>query len=367
MERDKIIINTSIKGIIVNIVLVIFKSIIGFFANSIAIILDAVNNLSDALSSIITIIGTKLARKAPDKKHPYGHGRIEYFASVIIAVIVLVAGLTSLKESVLKIISPEETNYTIVSLIIISSTVITKFVFGKYVKNIGEKVNSSSLKASGTDAFFDAILSFSTLIAGIISIIWHINIEGFLGIVIAIIIIKSSVEILKETIDNMIGTRIDQDLAKNIKETINKYDNVNGTYDLVLHNYGPNDVMGSAHIEVPDEITAKDIHILTRTIETKIYKEYGISLTLGVYASNTSSKDSLKIKNTIETIIKSYDSILQMHGFYIDDLNKIVMFDLIIDFEEKEIDRIKTEIINKLKEKYPKYNYSIIIDNDYSD
>ena len=158
MERDKIIINTSIKGIIVNIVLVIFKAIIGFFANSIAIILDAVNNLSDALSSIITIIGTKLARKAPDKKHPYGHGRIEYFASVIIAVIVLVAGLTSLKESVLKIISPEETNYTIVSLIIISSTVITKFVFGKYVKNIGEKVNSSSLIA------FDLYSPFSLAI-----------------------------------------------------------------------------------------------------------------------------------------------------------------------------------------------------------
>ena len=367
MERDKIIINTSIKGIVVNIILVIFKAIIGLFANSIAIILDAVNNLSDALSSIITIIGTKLARKAPDKKHPYGHGRIEYFASVIIAVIVLVAGLTSFKESVLKIISPEETNYTVISLIIISVTVITKFVFGKYVKNVGDKVNSSSLKASGTDAFFDAILSFSTLVAGIISIIWNLNIEGFLGIIIAIIIIKSSIEILKETIDNMIGTRIDQNLAKNIKDTINQFDNVNGTYDLILHNYGPNDVMGSAHIEVPDEITAKDIHVLTRTIETKIYKEFGIILTLGVYASNTRSKDSLEIKKSIESIIKDYDSILQMHGFYIDDLNKTVMFDLIIDFEEKETERIKNEIINKLKEKYPKYNYSIIIDNDFSD
>lgn len=145
MDRDKIIIKTSIKGIIVNVVLVIFKAIVGFIANSIAIILDAVNNLSDALSSIITIIGTKLAGKEPDKKHPYGHGRIEYIASAIIAIIVLVAGVTALKESALKIINPEEANYSIASLIIIAVAVVVKFIFGRYVKKNGEKINSRKL------------------------------------------------------------------------------------------------------------------------------------------------------------------------------------------------------------------------------
>ena len=367
MEREKIIIKTSIKGIVVNIILVIFKSIIGFLANSIAIILDAINNLSDALSSIITIIGTKLAKKAPDKKHPYGHGRIEYFSAVIIAVIVLVAGLASFKESVLKIITPAKTHYTIYTLIIISVTVITKYIFGKYVKRIGEEVNSSSLKASGVDAFFDAVLSFSTLIAGTLSILWNINIEGFLGVIISIIIIKSSIEILKETIDNMIGTRIDQDLAISLKEFINSNKYVKGTYDLMLHNYGPNDIMGSAHIEVPDELTAKDLHVLTRKIEVKVYEKFGIILTLGIYASNTSNKDSAKIKNTVNNIIKKYDSIIQMHGFYIDDLKKSIMFDLIIDFDEKNPGEIKENIITELKDKYPEYKCYIIIDNDYSD
>ena len=164
MERNKKIVQTSILGIAVNILLVIFKAAIGFIANSIAIILDAVNNLSDALSSIITIIGTKLSEKAPDKKHPYGHGRIEYFTSIIIAILVLAAGVTALKESVEKIINPEVANYSIASLIIVGVAVAVKFFFGRYVKKVGEKLNSQSLVASGTDALMDSILSLSTLL-----------------------------------------------------------------------------------------------------------------------------------------------------------------------------------------------------------
>ena len=172
MDRKKKIIKTSIIGILVNIILVIFKTIIGIVTNSIAIILDAINNLTDVLSSIITIIGTKLAGKAPDKKHPYGHGRIEYFTSVIISAIVLYAGITAGKESIEKIINPEKVEYSIISLIIIAIAVIVKLILGKYVKGVGKKVNSQSLVASGQDAFMDAILSFTTLIAGIINYIW---------------------------------------------------------------------------------------------------------------------------------------------------------------------------------------------------
>ena len=184
MERNKTIIKTSIQGIIVNVILVIFKAEIGLIVNSIAIILDAVNNLSDALSSIITIIGTKLSSKRPDKKHPYGYGRIEYFSSVIIAVIVLVAGLTSLKESIEKIIHPEPAAYSVISLVIVIVAVFVKFFFGRYVKKQGEKLNSGSLVASGTDAISDSILSLSTFVAAIISMSFHISLEGYLGVII---------------------------------------------------------------------------------------------------------------------------------------------------------------------------------------
>ena len=366
MNRDKQIIKVSIFGIIVNLILVAFKAIVGFFTNSIAIILDAINNLSDALSSIITIIGTKLSAKRPDKKHPYGYGRIEYFSSVIIAVIVLFAGLTSLKESFDKIINPEMANYSIVSLIIIVVAVIVKFVFGNYVKSEGKKLNSASLIASGTDALSDSVLSFSTFIAALISFIWHISLEGYLGLIISIIIVKSAVAILKDTVNDMIGVRADSDLTKKLRDRINSFDEVKGTYDLILHSYGPNNIMATAHIEVDDNMTAKQIHRLTKFISFMIYKEFGINMSLGIYASNDSGKFA-DIKSYVNELIKNYETILQLHGFYVDEETKYITFDLIFDFNEKKSDVIRDEIINKLKEKYPDYQYVIILDNDITD
>ena len=367
MDRKKIIIKTSIQGIIVNVILVAFKAVVGILANSIVIVLDALNNLSDALSSIITIIGTKLAGKAPDKEHPYGHGRIEYFASVIIGIIVLVAGLTALKESIEKIISPNKANYTVVTLFIIAVAVVVKFFFGRYVKKTGEKINSGSLVASGADAIFDSVLSLSTFITAIISMILGISLEGIVGAFIAIINIKSSIEILKDTIDDMIGTRIDGELAKKIKDLINSFDNVQGTYDLLLHNYGPDEMMGSAHIQVPDEMTANQIHILTREIESKVYMELNIILTIGIYASNTSDARFLQIQKDLGKIISEYEDILQYHGFYVDTQKNNIMFDLIISFNEKNPERLRDEVIKRLKELHPEYDYYVIIDNDFSD
>ena len=366
MSRDKIIIKTSILGIIVNVILVIFKVVIGLIANSIAIILDAVNNLTDALSSIITIVGTKLSNKAPDKKHPYGYGRIEYFTSVIISVIVLFAGITAIKESILKIINPVETDYSIISLIIIAVAVVVKFTFGKYVKGVGKKVNSGSLVASGQDAFMDSILSFATLIAAILNYIWHLSLEGYLGTIIAIIIIKASIEMLKETVDSMLGERADKELTEQLKNRIISFKDVQGAYDLNLHNYGPSKIIASVHIQVRNEMTAEEIHILTREIEYTIYNEFGITLTIGIYAANDNGEFG-EIKKEIENIIKQYKSVLQMHGFYVDKTKNTVYFDLIIDFAEKNKEQILNEIVSNLKAKYNNYNFNVILDSDVSD
>jgi len=367
MERNKIIIKTSIQGIIVNIILVIFKAVVGIIVNSIAIILDAVNNLSDAISSIITIIGTKLAGKAPDKKHPYGHGRIEYFASFIIAVIVMIAGVTSGKESIEKIIHPTKADYTIASLVIVVVAVVVKFFFGKYVKKVGKKVNSQSLIASGTDAFMDAVLSFSTFVTAIISLIWGLSLEGYLGLIISVIIVKSSIEIMKETLNSIIGSRADPELTQNIKTKINEISEVQGVYDMTLHNYGPSEIIGSVHIQVDDNMTAKEIHRLTRKIQMLIYSEFGITLTVGIYASNNSEEKYVEIKKELVKIIQKYKEIIQMHGFYVDEENNMISFDLIIGFDANNKEKIKDDVLKEIKEKYPEYNYFIIIDTDYSD
>lgn len=366
MDRQKKIINTSIVGIVVNLILVVFKAIIGILVNSIAITLDAVNNLTDALSSIITIIGTKLAGRAPDKNHPYGYGRIEYFSSVIIAVIVLWAGLTSLQESFPKIFHPDVTGYTTISLIIVAVAVVVKFILGRYVKSVGEDINSQALVASGSDAFFDAILSLSTLVAAIISIFWHISLEGILGVIISIVIIKASIDMLRETIDSMLGSRIDHELSKKIKNRINEFSDVQGAYDLTLHNYGPEEVMGSVHIQVNDSLTAKDIHTLTHEISYRIFDEFGITLTIGIYASNDSSEDISIIKSYLEDVISNYPEVLEMHGFYVYTDEKCISFDLIVDFDANR-QEIKNEILEQMKNKYSEYKYIIVDDYDISD
>ena len=366
MDREKKIIKTSILGIIVNIILVAFKATVGLIVNSIAIILDAVNNLSDALSSIITIIGTKLSGKAPDREHPYGHGRIEYFASVIIAVLVLIAGLVSFKESFLKIISPESADYSTISLIIVAVAVVVKFVIGRYVKNVGKSINSQSLIASGTDAFMDAVLSFSTLIAAIISIMWNLDLEGYLGVIISLIIIKSGIDILRETLNIMIGQRADTELTNKIKVKMLEHEEVQGVYDLALHNYGPSNLIGSAHIQVRDDMLANEIHMLTREIAYTIYKEFGIVLTIGIYAANNKGEFA-DVKKELEKILSQYKDIIQMHGFYGDKNKKIVSFDLILDFKAEEPKKLQEEIIKAIKEKFPQYEYNIVLDIDISD
>ena len=367
MERSKKIIQVSVIGIAANLILVALKAFVGIITGSIAIIMDAVNNLSDALSSIITIIGTKLAGKAPDKKHPYGYGQIEYVSSVTIAVIVLLAGLTSFKESLNKVIYTVAADYTIVSMSIIAAAVLIKFVLGRYVKSQGEKYNSESLVASGTDGMLDAAISLSTLVAATISRLFHISIEGWLGIVIAIVIFKAGIEILMESLNGIIGARIDSELSVKIKQHICQYSQINGAYDLILHRYGQERIIGSVHVEVADEMTAKELHRLFHNIREDVYSNYGIILTIGIYASNTTDSLYVQIKSTVSKLIQGYPEVLQMHGFYVDSEKMEVSFDLIIDFKSDRKLQIRDEIVKSVSGSFPQYRFHVILDNDFSD
>ena len=366
MERPQKIIQTSILGIAVNLVLVAFKAVVGWISGSIAIILDAVNNLSDALSSVITIIGTKLANRAPDKKHPYGHGRIEYLAGILIAMLVLVAGLTSLKESVEKIISPVDAEYSIPSLVIIVAAIAAKLLMGRYVKSVGEKINAATLVASGSDALFDAVLSAGTLAAALISLIWHVSLEGVFGAVISVFIIKAGVEMLMDTLNSIIGLRADKELTEALKQAVGSYPEVRGVYDLTLHNYGPTQMIGSAHIEVPDEMQAREIHRLTRQITAEIYEKFGIVLTVGIYAANNSTEEAERIRHELDEIASQEPYVLQVHGFYFEAEQKTVTFDLVVDFKADR-NAVRDRVLQRLEEKYPDYRFFAVLDSDYSD
>jgi len=366
MDRRNEIVKVSVVGIAANLVLVAFKAAVGLISGSIAVILDAVNNLSDALSSVITIVGTKLAGKAPDKKHPYGYGRIENISSVTIAVIVLLAGLTSFKESVEKILHPEEANYTAVSLIIIAAAVAVKLLLGRYVKGKGEQLNSDSLIASGSDALFDAAISVSTLVAAAVSLIWHVSIEGWLGALIAVVIVKSGVEILMESLGSIIGARVEGELSTKLKGYVTGFEGVRGAYDLTLHNYGPEKIIGSVHVELPDDMTARQIHHLTRRISAGVYQEFGIILTVGIYAANTASDEATAMREKLAAITGEYPEFRQLHGFYLEPETKYVSFDAVLDFG-CDAAHIREEILTKLRELYPDYTFDMVLDSDFSD
>ena len=367
-ERDRKIIRTSIIGILANIFLVAFKAFIGLTSNSIAIVMDAVNNLSDAASSVITIIGTKLARKEADKKQPFGYGRIEYLSAMVISVLVLYAGITAFIESVKKIITPETPDYSPVALIIVAAGVVVKIVLGLYVKSVGKKVNSDSLINSGQDATLDSIISASTLVAAVVYIFFNISLEAWLGAVIALVIIKSGVEMLRDTLSKILGERADAELATAIKKTINTFPEVNGAYDLVLHNYGPDSFNGSVHIEVADTLSAEQIDRLTRKLTAEVYEKNGVILTaVGVYSSNTKDKDAISARKRISEIAHSHEHVMQIHGFYFDKEEKSIRFDLIVSFDAKDRGAVCRQVQAEVQQAFPDYRLEVVLDTDFSE
>ncbi|MCR5173403.1 MAG: cation diffusion facilitator family transporter [Oscillospiraceae bacterium] len=367
-SREKTIVRTSIIGIVANVFLAGFKAVIGLMTNSIAIVLDAVNNISDAGSSLITIIGTKLAGREPDKKHPFGYGRIEYLSAMIISVIVLYAGITSFVESVKQILRPETPDYNTVSLIIVAVAVAVKILLGRYVKGVGVKVHSDSLINSGEDATLDSVISASTLVAAGIFLLFGLSLEAWLGAVISLVIIKSGVEMLRDTISQILGERNDAELAKAIRKTVMSFPGVEGAYDLVLNNYGPDTWNGSIHIEVPDTYSADQLDQMLREIMVKVHSEHNVILTaIGVYSVNTKDEEVIETKRRVEEIVFSHEHVRQMHGFYLTKEEKKIRFDIVISFDPKDRRAVFDAVVADVQKAFPDYTLQAAMDTDFTE
>ncbi len=362
--REKTIIRTSFIGIGVNVLLAGFKAAVGLIAGSIAVVLDAVNNLTDALSSVITVIGTKIANRTPDKKHPLGHGRVEYISSMLISALMLYAGITALVESVKKMIHPSPADYSTVSLIIIAAAVAAKVLLGTFVKRTGKRVNSGALIASGSDALFDAILSGSVLVSAIIFLLTKVSLEAYVGVVISGFIIKSGVEMLFESFSEIVGRRMDPEFSDKIRSAILEDPDVLGAYDLILNSYGPERVIGSVHVEVSDTMTAAQIDSMERRIAGRVYSEHGVLLTgIGIYSHATGEGVS-RLREQATRIVMSHPEVLQMHGFRADEEHKQMNLDVIIDYSVKNRGEIFAGICRELEEAFPDYSINPILDID---
>ena len=366
-ERAKIISRTGLIGIFTNVGLTIIKVVFGLLAFSLAMVIDSINNLTDALSSTVTVIGNKLAHKEPNKKHPFGYGRIEYIASFIVSGIILATAALTIYESINKIISPDETNYTIITIIMISITIVVKIVLGLYTRAKAKKTDSIALKGSGTDALFDALITTATLVGAIVSMLLSVKIEGYLGILISIFIAKTGVEMILETTNLLIGKRYDKDTSNMVIKTVEQFPEVLGVYDVYLNDYGPEKTIGSLHIEVSGSLDANQIDELTRKITMAVYVECNVIVTVGIYAVDDGNEESMKLREGIYETILGHEGVLQVHGYHLYKEKNLVSVDTVVSFDVKDKKALFAHLQNDLKEKYPEYSFMLVQDLDAID
>jgi cation diffusion facilitator family transporter len=366
MNRSSEIIRTSWIGIASNVLLAAFKALVGVVAGSVAIVMDAVNNLSDALSSVITIVGTKLSQRPADIEHPFGHGRVEYFSAIIIAVIVLSAGLASLVESVKKLIEPTVPTYTVTTLVVIVVSIVVKIVLGLYVKRRGTELKSDALIASGSDALFDAVITLATLVSAAVMMVWGVSLDGILGTLISLVVIKAGVEMLSSPINELLGARLSPELVSEIKKEVSSYAGVHGVYDIILHNYGSEVMIGSLHINVLDTMSACEIHELTRRISEDMFDRHSIVMTVGIYTTATGNNRRAQLQKTVMQCLSSHKGVMQVHGFCYFESEHRVSVDVVPDVSIKDELSFARELTDEIQPHLQDDKLSVVIDHNYS-
>ena len=366
-ERNALIVRTSIIGIVVNLVLASAKAVTGLIAGSIAVVLDAVNNFSDVLSGALTVIGIKLSERKPDKKHPLGYGRIEYLSTLCVAVLVLYAGLMALTESVKKMITPQDAEYSVLSLVLIGIAVAVKLILGRYFKKHGEKIGSGTLVASGTDAISDAILSSSVLACALIRMTSGLSLEAYLGAVISVFIIRAGIDLIRETANELLGQRADKELTDRVKELVCQEEGVLGAYDLLINNYGPGKNYGSVNIEVDDVTTAAEIDWMSRHIRGRVFGQTGVNLMgIGVYSRNTMDEEAAGLREDIISRVKAHPGVIRVYGFYIDTEIHEVHFYVAFRFRVNAREEL-SKISSELEQIYPDWTFRLAPHVDISD
>ncbi|GEA30388.1 cation diffusion facilitator family transporter [Clostridium diolis] len=361
----------GIIGIVVNIILFIIKLSVGIIVSSIAIMADAFNNLSDAASSLITILGFKLSNKPADREHPFGHGRIEYLSALIVAFMVMLVGLQFIKSSFERIVNPSPVAFELFSFILLIVSIFFKIWLSKFNKFIGEKINSSALKAASTDALGDVFTTTCVAISFLASKFTSFPIDGYIGMFVALFIVYAGFNLVKDTINPLLGEAPDPELVESIERMVLSYDNILGSHDLIVHNYGPGKCMASIHAEIPGNINVVDIHEVIDKAEREISKALKIYLVIHIDPICIIEGEVKEAYNEILSIIEKYDYIESIHDFRVvgeGDIKNLI-FDVVIE-PSKKLSITDTELINIISEgvkKYhPSYNCVITIDKHYT-
>ncbi len=363
--RDGAVTVTSALGIIVNVVIATVKVIIGALAGSIAIISEGVNNATDAFTSVLALLGAKLSRKRPDAKHPFGYGRIEYLTGLVIAGLILFSGIELLISSVQLVFEPQELGIDYVALIIIAVSAVIKFALGVYTIKTGKRVGSCSLVGVGKECRNDSFASAITIATAIVFIIFGLNIDAYAGIVTSAIIIKAGVEVLKETLAELLGRPGKKELAQQLYKVIRATDGVINAADLILHNYGPEAYSGSINVELDHEKSVGEVYAVLHDLQLRIMQEYHVTMVFGIYAVDNDHADSRAFREYIARFVRSHEHVLSYHAVYIDRKANRMYCDLTVDYDLKDWDGLRQEFVEYMALQYPDQEAMLTIETDF--
>lgn len=359
----------SMVGIVCNVFLFLVKFIVGLLLHSVSVTADAFNNLSDAASSIISFIGVKMAGKPADKEHPFGHGRIEYIAALIVSFLVLEVGFTFLKDSVSKIRTPETLNFRLISVVILILSIGVKLWLGVFNKKLGKKIDSKVMMAVFTDSMGDVITTSATILSLVIFRLTGLNIDGIVGIGVALVVMWAGVGIAKDTLEPLIGEAIDPEEYDKVKHFVERYQGIEGTHDLIIHNYGPNQSMASIHAEVPNDADIEEAHELIDRIERDAVDELGILLVIHMDPIEMRDEQVMTVRGEVEAALKELDPQCSIHDLrVVNGMGQInLIFDMVVPFEydEEEKNNLQLQLMEKLQEIDKRHQCVITMEHSY--
>ncbi len=364
-SREGIISATSTLGIIVNALIAAVKVLVGILAASISIVSEGLNNAADALTAIVTLVGTKLAGKHPDEKHPFGYGRIEYLTGLVIAVLILVTGFETLVSSVKLIFNPTELNISYISLIVVAVSAVVKFALGMYTVKMGKKADSNALIGVGYDSRNDAFSSIITIVAALVFLIFEFSIDAYAGIIISFIILKAGFDVLKDTVGELIGKAGEKELAAKIYREVRATDGILGAADMMLHNYGPDAYSGSVNVEIDHDKTVGEIYAILHRLQIHIMHAYKVTMVFGVYAVDNDHEETKKLRGDIAAFVKSQEHVKSLHAVYIEPETEKIYCDFIVDYALRDWDSVRNEFTAYMEKLYPGKQLELTIETEF--
>lgn len=364
-EREGVITAVSALGIAVNLLIAAAKVVLGLFASSIAIVSEGVNNASDAMTSVLTLVGSQLAGKHPDAKHPFGYGRVEYLTSLVIAGLILFTGIEMLISSVRLIFEPSELNVSVPALAVVAVSAVIKFLLGVFTVSAGKRSGSGALVGVGLDCRNDSFISVVTILSAVIFIVSGVSVDAYVGALMSLLVVKAGFDVLRDTVSELLGRPGDAELAAKLYREIRSTPGILGAVDMMLHNYGPDAYSGSVNVEIDHEKTVGEVYDFLHALQLRIMREYNVTLVFGVYAVDGDHEEVRVIRQRIAEFVRAHEHVKSFHAVYLDPASPRLYCDLIVDYELHDWELLRRDFTGFMHESFPEHELVLTIETEF--